>query len=36
MSLALANFERLFDRIGPAALLFLGLAAAAAFSVIVL
>jgi hypothetical protein len=36
MSLAFANFERLFDRLGPALLLMLGLAAAAAFSAITL
>lgn len=34
MSLALTNFQRLFDRIGPALMLTLGLAAAAAFSAI--
>ncbi len=35
MSLAkLSNFERLFDRVAPAFLLFLGLASAAAFATI--
>lgn len=32
--ISLSNFERLFDRIAPALLLFLGLASAAAFAVV--
>jgi hypothetical protein len=32
--MSLANFERLFDRIAPALLLFLGLASAGAFLVV--
>jgi len=32
--MSLADFERLFDRIAPALLLFLGLASAGAFAVI--
>ena len=32
--MSLANFERLFDRVAPALLLFLGLASAAAFATV--
>lgn len=32
--MSLADFERLFDRIAPALLLFLGLASAGAFAVV--
>ncbi len=36
MSLAISNFERLFDRLAPALLLFLGLTAAGATAGLVL